>query len=128
MSTVLFLTLILITVTKSRANDCFTNKEAYQINYQNVDSIRDSCGEICDTDLEIERGSEAAKFYRALKKNFDCEAVWTNPLIDEPSRFCEPPKKIPKRLMPHFTYNGRIGVKEFYFGALVPSVFDVSES
>ena len=93
-----------------------TNKEAYNVAKQNLVEIRKSCGEICETDIEIER-STGGKFYKSLKKRFDCEALWSNPLIDEPSRFCSPPSIVPKWLKPQLTYNGRVGLEQYYFDA-----------
>ena len=57
-------------------------------------SIRDSCGEVCDTDKEGIDG----KYYKFIQKNINCEAIFSNPDIDAAGEFHVPPKKIPKYL------------------------------
>ena len=118
------LQLLLLSVVNT-AKECFTNKESYELNMKNLKSIRQSCGDVCDTDTEVERRTDAKKFYSSLKKNFDCDALWSNLLIDEPSRFCDPPIKIPKALKANFTYNGRVMVRDNYYPRLAPNEFNV---
>ena len=55
------------------------------------------------------------KYYKALKKDFKCDELWSNPLINEPSKYCLPPKEIPKKWEFDFAYGGRVDVKNFYW-------------
>ena len=58
---------------------------------------------------------ERNKYYKALKKDFKCDELSSNPLIDEASKYCLPPKKIPKKWTFDFTYGGRVDVKDSYW-------------
>ena len=71
-----------------------TNKEIYSNLKMRLKSIRDSCGEVCDTDKEGIDG----KYYIFIQKNINCEAIFSNPDIDAAGEFHVPPKKIPKYL------------------------------
>ena len=69
--------------------------------------IKASCGEICNTNLEVEKVS-LNKSFKQLKKAVDCSALWTNKLIDKPSTFTAPLREIPDWLLNDYTYNGRV--------------------
>ena len=71
-----------------------TNKEIYSNLKMRLKSIRDSCGEVCDTDKEGIDG----KYYKFIQKNINCEAIFSNPDIDAAGEFHVHPKKIPKYL------------------------------
>ena len=71
-----------------------TNKEIYANLKMRLKSIRDSCGEVCDTDKEGIDG----KYYKFIQKNINCEAIFSNPDIDAAGEVHVPPKKIPKYL------------------------------
>ena len=96
-------------VCTGEAKDCLkkTSKERYEDLRRNLADIRISCGDLCDTNLTGTPG----KYFDVIKKDFSCEALFRNELIDKPSEFPSPPQKIPKYLKTDFTYNGRITFK-----------------
>ena len=59
-----------------------------------IESIRMSCGQVCQTNMKGEPG----KYYQAIRKEVDCKALFTNTDLDAASEFQFPPKKIPKYL------------------------------
>jgi len=71
-----------------------TSKEIYANLKKRLKSIKESCGEVCETDKEGVDG----KYYKFIEKKIDCEALFTNPDIDAAGEFESPPKKIPKYL------------------------------
>ena len=60
-----------------------TNKEIYADLKKSLASIKNSCGEICDQTIEGKPGA----FFDHIKKNVNCEALFTNPDIDASSDF-----------------------------------------
>ena len=98
--------------TKSKAR---TAKEKYENLRQDLADIRISCGDLCDTNLTGSHG----KYFDVIEKEFSCEAIFRNELIDKPSEFASPPQRIPKYLKTDFTYNGRV---EFMVTANVEAI------
>ena len=96
-----------------------TAKSAQKANDKNIKSILGTCGQVCQTDLKYERKflstTSRGRYYKALEKKFDCEDLWDNPIYDEPSRFCVPPDRIPKKWLHDFTYGGRVDLKTYFF-------------
>ena len=86
------------------------NRQAYENLKLNLKSIQQDCGEICNTNITGVPG----KFFEGIKKETNCEALYSNPYIDEPSEFKIPPEFIPKWLKSHFTYNGKVPVNYNY--------------
>ena len=89
---------------------CLDNKQVYQNLRSKVASIKESCGQICDQTIKGTSG----KYLEFIKKNVDCQAIFNNPDIDIVSEFKDPPKKIPKWLVPDFTYGGKISISSHY--------------
>ena len=86
------------------------NKQIYQNLRTKVASIKESCGQICDQTIEGISG----KYFEFIKKNVDCPAIFNNPDIDKISEFKDPPMKIPKWLVPDFTYGGKVSISSHY--------------
>jgi len=61
---------------------------------QRLKGIKESCGQICDTNVE---GTEG-KYYKFFEKQVNCDALFSNPDIDAEGEFVHPPAKIPKYL------------------------------
>ena len=78
-----------------------------------LNDIRASCGEICNTNLEVEKVS-LNKSFKQLKKSVDCSALWTNKLIDKPSTFTPPLREVPDWLLNDYTYGGRVKYQKWY--------------
>ena len=72
----------------------FTNKEIYSRLKDRLKSIKESCGEICDTNVEGIEG----KYYKFFDKRVNCDALFSNTDIDAEGEFQQPPAKIPKYL------------------------------
>lgn len=81
-------------------------KIVYENLKKNIDSVKKSCGEICDQSIEGKPG----KYFDFIEKKVDCEALFSNPDIDDPTQFYEPPKKIPKWLKDNYSYSGRVEI------------------
>ena len=73
--------------------------------------IKWSCGELCDTSMVGKPG----EFFDFIEKQIDCDALFGNDDIDKPGTFLSPPSKIPKYLLPQFTYDGRVKLIYEYF-------------
>jgi len=71
-----------------------SSKEIYKNLKNKIQSVKESCGQVCDTTIHGEQG----KYFEVLKKDINCEALFTNPDIDAEAEFEFPPKKIPKYL------------------------------
>ena len=48
------------------------------------------------------------------KKKVNCEPLFNNPNIDNPSKFEEPPQRIPKWLIPEYNYGGKVPISHQY--------------
>ena len=116
---VLAATLALTALSSALEETCdVTAKQATKVNNKNLKVIQKLCGEVCLTDLKHERrfvSASKGRYYKALTKQFDCDGLWNDPVYDEPSRFCVPPDKIPKKWIHDFTYGGRVDLKTYYF-------------
>ena len=91
-----------------------SNKEIYENLKKRIKSVKESCGQVCDTTIQGEPG----KYYQALKKEVNCEALFTNPDLDAEGEFQFPPKKIPKYLwvlkLRNFYLRLRLTLKTFF--------------
>ena len=68
------------------------SKTVYENLKKTVASVKKSCGEICDTTISGKPG----KYFDEIHKIVDCDALFSNPDIDDPSQFHDPPSRIPK--------------------------------
>ena len=109
MRTFKILVLFFVHVLCSEKNK-LTNKEIYANLKKSLQSIKNSCGEICDQTIEGKPGA----FFDHIKKNVDCEALFRNADIDISSDFPHPPQRIPKWLLPDYNYGGRVEVAKNY--------------
>ena len=71
-----------------------SSREIYSNLKRRLKSVKESCGQVCDTNIEGENG----KYYKSIKKKIDCDALFSNSDIDAESEFYQPPRKIPKYL------------------------------
>ena len=53
-----------------------STKKAYEILKDNLKSIQETCGDVCNTAQETERSS-GGLYVKALKKSFDCQILET---------------------------------------------------
>ena len=109
--------------TKVLANQ-LTNKEIYENLKISVAAIKEDCGELCD--LTSNKNVKPGEIFDELKKSVNCEALFRNPNIDGPSQFKEPPKRIPKWLVPEYTYGGQVPIGLNYYSenlALEPNIY-----
>ena len=115
-----------ITTSKiSEENQCnLSNKEIDLRLTKNLQSIQNSCGDLCDTSLDrtmsynLSSRSHAEKIYKKdfnfFTRDIDCNALWNNSLLDARSHFCSSPKQIPYYLYDYFTYHGQIKILPYY--------------
>ena len=71
-----------------------SSREIYSNLKRRLKSLKESCEQVCDTDIEGDDG----KYYKSIKKQIDCDALFSNSDIDAESEFQQPPRKIPKYL------------------------------
>ena len=72
-------------------------------------SIKASCGQLCDLDLEVT--GVPTEHYNYIHKDVVCRALFQNEHIDAPSEFPAPPAKIPhymRDLQDEFLYHGKV--------------------
>ncbi len=84
-----------------------SSKTVYANLKKSIESIRKSCGEICDQTLAGEKG----EYFDYIKKNVDCKELFANPEIDTPGAFHDAPRRPPKWLVEDYTYGGRAEMK-----------------
>ena len=82
------------------------SKTVYENLKKTVASVRKSCGEICDTTISGKPG----KYFDEIHKKVDCDALFSNPDIDDPSQFHDPPSRIPKWLKDEYSYFGKVPI------------------
>ncbi len=107
---------------------------------ESIESIRKSCGELCDLSITGKPG----KFYDSLQKKVwhvvklptysyiclfvkrflsthqvNCPALFSNPYIDSPGHFAHPPRLPPAWLLEEYTYNGRVEMVSKYMDNIV---------
>ena len=97
-----------------------------------LDSIRECCGELCNipkynihnaTQSFISSNTSNGKkteMFESFTTTVDCFKLWNNDIIDKPSLFCAPPRRISKFLERQFTYGGQLGIQYSYYNS-VPS-------
>ena len=82
-----------------------------------INSIKKSCGQVCDTsDPGVEGVLKYGEQFNQVKKEFICENLFSNENFDKPSEYPRPPRYLPKWLLNEFTHNGKINVEKYYFG------------
>ena len=97
-------------VTKTKSEK-LNNKEAYENLKRTVKSVKESCGEICDTKIDGKPG----KYFDVIKKNFQCDPLFSNSDIDVPLEFKYPPERVPKWLRDDYTYHGKVEIVNDYY-------------
>ncbi len=86
-------------------------KTVYENLKKTVASVKKSCGEICDQTISGKPG----KYFDEIHKKVDCDALFSNPDIDDPSQFHDPPSRIPKWLKDEYSYSGKIPIDYNYY-------------
>ena len=82
-----------------------------KIELEKINSIRKSCGALCDTS----RPGTSGPFFNHVTAPVDCKAIYRNPYIDEGHSLKAAPRGIPKELWDDFTMNDRLPVMDWYF-------------
>jgi hypothetical protein len=69
------------------------------------------CGQLCSNDLPASQ----SKFFDFIRKDFDCEELWSNSAIDQsrtgPAVLM---KNMPQKMLVNFTYNGLVPIRTFH--------------
>lgn len=71
-----------------------------------ISSIKKSCGQVCDQSITGKPG----KFFDEIRKDVNCQALFNNSDFDKLSEFETPLMKIPKWLLPEYSYGDRVKV------------------
>ena len=71
-----------------------------------IDSILESCGELCDT---TRTRSPGIYFYQ-IRVSINCKALFNNPFIDSGHIIVHPPRYIPNELWHYYIMDNRIKV------------------
>ena len=87
-----------------------TSREIYDKLKITIESIRKSCGQVCDTS----KTGTPGKYFNKIEKTIDCDALFANPDIDAPGDFHDAPRKPPKWLAPEYTYGGQVPIQYSY--------------
>jgi hypothetical protein len=69
--------------------------------------LKGGCGDICDTSIQ----GLPSLFFPEIRKRVNCTGIWGNVHIDD-GRSAGPPPLVPKEMMSHFTYGGRIKFRQ----------------
>ena len=88
-----------------------TNKEKYENLKKNLNSIKKSCGDVCD---QSKQENHTSKYWNPIEKVIDCVGLFNSSDIDIDSEFEYPPYKIPKWLVPEYNYGGRVPISYYY--------------
>ena len=95
-------------------HDSFTeklsNKEAYENLKKTVQSVKKSCGDVCN----LAKTGKPGKYFDEIEKDINCPALFSNPDIDLYSEFQSPPKRIPKWLRGEYDFNGKVEIVNQY--------------
>ena len=97
--------------TQKETNKLKEDKDMDTSELQKINSIRNSCGALCDTS----RPGTSGPYFNHVTAPVDCEAIYKNPYIDEGHNLKEAPRKIPKELWDEFTMNNKLPVMAWYF-------------
>ena len=91
--------------------------KAYKYIKNRISLIKKECGTLCDVDplLYTPISDENKFYYVPIQKTINCERLWNNSIFDEKSQFRNAIQKIPKYLEKHFSYDGMVDVKPYYF-------------
>ena len=74
---------------------------------QKINSIRNSCGQLCDTS----RPGTPGPFFDHETAPIDCKAIYNYPYIDE-GHFGPAPQKIPKEFWNEYSMGDRVSIRE----------------
>lgn len=79
---------------------------------QRVQMIQNDCGEICDT----AKTGPLGKYYRVVKKDFECEDIVTNPFLEYSSQLASPPRlsDLSDLVKSKFTYDNQFEMEYLY--------------
>ena len=78
--------------------------------FQKINSIRNSCGQLCDTS----RTGTSGPFFDHVTAPIDCKSIYNNPYIDE-GHSGPAPKTIPKEFWNEYTMENRVTIRGCYF-------------
>ena len=90
--------------------ECIKSKEKYANLKRTIKSIKESCGDVCNQSLRGKKG----EFFEEIHKKVECNALFNNSDFDKLSEFESPLMKIPKWLVPEYTYGDRVKIKHNY--------------
>ena len=99
--------IILLVIILVQIHGKLTNKEKYENLKKNLNSIKKSCGDVCDR-------SKQENHRNPVEKVIDCVGLFNCSDIDIDSEFEYPPYKIPKWLVPEYNYGGRVPISYYY--------------
>ena len=55
------------------------------------------------------------KYFDEITKDINCPALFSNPDMDIPSQFKEPPIKIPRWLLDDYSYHGKVEINNGFY-------------
>ena len=102
--------MVLMVLAKTSKSTKLTNKEIYENLKKSLKAIKESCGEICDQTITGEPG----EYFDHIKKNVNCQAIFSDPNVDRVSEFEFPPHRIPKWLVPEYNFGGKVQMSNYY--------------
>lgn len=83
-----------------------------------LNSILQSCGELCNTDRPLQPGPfqdiSSTNYFKVSSAPVQCRRLYTNKDLDAPREQAEAPQDIPSYLMSYYTLDGRIPVQPGY--------------
>ena len=103
---------------------------------QKIEELRLFCGELCNTyDSLVPKAADqyeksnldiakSVKYIDQIRKKVECDVIWTNHTMNEPSKQCFPPRSISNFLESYFTYNGNIEIQYAYYNGMSSSSND----
>jgi hypothetical protein len=76
-----------------------------------IESILESCGELCDT---TRTGSHGI-YFDHIRASINCKALFNNSFMDSSHNLVHAPRHIPNELWNYYTMNNRLKVYGYYF-------------
>jgi len=74
-------------------------------------AVRQGCEELCNFGAQGVPG----KYFNEVRKQVDCEGLFSNTLNDAPAKMWPPPRDIPTSMFDDFTLNGTATVQKWWF-------------
>jgi len=107
---------------KNRHNEIIQNEIVYNecgalcdsspgFNKVAIDSILESCGELCDTT----RTGTPGIYFDHIRASINCKALFDNYFIDSSHNHVHAPRHIPNELWNYYTMDNRLKVYRYYF-------------